>query len=169
MEKEHSHFRYLLLLYIILVSITVPLFILTLPLIRSNLEKSSLIEHYRLWKEEKSGREKYYPAALFSGDEIITVDRKCRTIEDEKHSLVEALLQPLSDEEKAKGFVSYIPEGTTLIGISGEDGYFFVEFSSSILESSNMTKAAEQIKKTLECRYTLESLTIISGKTVLRT
>ncbi len=168
-ERDHGHFRYSFVLYIILIATVLPLFILTLPVIKSNIENSTFKEHYALWKDERKEREKDYTVFLFSDDDIVEVNRKVTWREDEKHSLIEALLLPADNDEKEKGYTSFIPEGTRLIGMSEKDGFFFIEFSSPILTSSNMTKVAEQIKKTLQNYYFLESLTIISGKTILKT
>ncbi len=168
MEKEKGSFRYILVMYIILFSITVPLFFILRPLIITNIEESGIAVHYALWKErEKGTRMSGYTVFLSSDDNAVTSLRKASSV-DSLHALLEALLLPLSDEEKALGYSSYIPEGTTLVGVTEEDGFFFVELSTVFLTTRDIKRASRQIKKTLEEYYALESLTIISGNTVIK-
>lgn len=168
MEKEKGSFRYILVMYIILVVISVPLFFILRPLIKTNIEESGIAVHYALWKESRKGeRMSEYRVVLSSGDNEVTSVRKSSSV-DSLHALLEALLLPLSDEEKALGYTSYIPEGTTLVGVTEEDGFFFVELSTTFLTTKDIKRASGEIKKTLEEYYTLESLTIISGNTVIK-
>ncbi len=168
MEKEKGSFRYILVMYIILVVISVPLFFILRPLIRTNIEESGIAVHYALWKESRKGeRMSEYTVFLSSGDDMVKAVRKASST-DALHALIEALLLPLSDEEKALGYSSYIPEGTTLVGVTEEDGFFFVELNSVFLTTKDIKRASGQIRKTLEEYYTLESLTIISGNTVIK-
>ena len=169
MEKDKGDFKYLTVMYIILIVITLPIVFFMRPVILENIENSTLLEHYALWKEEKREKSTQYSVTLFLDNRPVKVVREITSSSDTLHGAVEALLEPLSDEEKESGYTSFIPEGTTLVGISEESGFFYVEFSSSLLSSSNIAKATEQIKKTLGEYYTLESLTILCGQTVLRT
>lgn len=164
MEKEKGHFRYLLIMYIVLLCIVVSLFFLFRKRISRNIEESRIVEHYRLWKEEMTTDEESCSVALYLDDEIVFRKRTVPHKVDTLHSIIEALLLPLDEE----GYVSYIPPETTLIGISEETGFFFIELSSGFLKSGNITKAVEQIKRTLTNYYPLESLTIICGSTVIR-
>ncbi len=168
MEKEKGSFRYILVMYILLIVITVPLFFILRPLIKANIEESGIAVHYALWKEKAKGeRMSEYTIFLSSGDDMVKAVRKTSST-DALHALLEALLLPLSDEEKSLGYSSYIPESTTLTGVTEEDGFFFVALSTSFLATKDIERASRQIKKTLEEYYTLESLTIISGNTVIK-
>ncbi len=169
MEKDKGDFKYLTVMYIILILITLPLVFFMRPVIVENIEKSSIKEHYEMWKESKREKSAVYCVTLFLDNRSVTVEREIVSSSDTLHDAMEALLVPLNEEEKSKGYTTFIPEGTTLIGISEESGFFYVEFSSSLLSSSNIAKATEQIKKTLGEYYTLESLTILCGRTVLKT
>ncbi len=169
MEKDKGDFKYLTVMYIILIVITLPLVFFMRPVILENIKESTILEHYALWKEERSEKSVTYSVTLFLDNRPVTVEREIQSSSDTLHGAVEALLEPLNDEEKEMGYTSFIPEGTTLVGISEESGFFYVEFSSSLLSSSNIAKATEQIKKTLARYYTLESLTILCGQTVLKT
>ena len=168
MEKEKNSFRYLVVMYILLVVITVPLFFILRPRIEENIAESGIYVHYSLWKENRrSGRLSEYTVTLSSPDGAVKSSRKASSV-DSLHALLEALLLPLSDEEKNEGYITYIPEETELEGVSEEDGCFFVSLNSAFLSTSDITRASDQIKKTLEEYYTLESLTIISGNTAIR-
>lgn len=169
MEKDKGEFKYLTVMYIILIVITLPLVFFMRPIIVENINNSLIKEHYVLWKESKREKSAQYSVALYLDNHPVIVGRELTSSSDTLHDVLEALLIPLSDEEKKRGYTSFIPEGTTLIGISEESGFFYVEFSSSLLSSSNIAKATEQIKKTLGEYYTLESLTILCGQTVLKT
>lgn len=167
MEKEKGSFRYIIVMYILLITVSVPLFFILRPLMRENIEESGIAVHYLLWKEKRRGEGTAdYTVFLSSGGREVKSIRKASST-DALHALLEALLLPLSDEEKAEGYSSYIPEGTTLVGVTEEDGFFFVELSTSFLTTSDIKKASGQIKKTLEENYPLKSLTIISGNTVI--
>ena len=63
---------------------------------------------------------------------------------------------------------TFIPEGTKLIGASYDGGFFFVELSKEFLSSKDIDKALEQIKKTLNLYYKVESLTVISDETIFK-
>ena len=163
MEKEKGHFRYLLIMYIMLIPVIVSLFFLFRSDIMSNIETSGVIRHYAIWKEEKSNTVSTYSVALYSNNNIIFEDRAITRKADDLHSLVEALLMPLSNE----GLTTYIPEGTKLIGISEEMGFFYVKLSQEFLSSSDINKATIQIRETLDNYYALESLTVICGSTII--
>lgn len=168
MEREKGSFRYLLVLYVILVVLTSAVVFFTYPIMKKNIEESGIYISYLEWKAKKENRTESYTVALYSGPDGVYVERSVERATDDMHSIVEALLTPLSDSEKEEGYTSYIPEGTSLIGISSADGYFFLELSSSFLSSLDITRSAEQIKKTLESYYPLESLTIICGAKIIR-
>ncbi len=168
MERESSSFRYLLVLYIILIAMTAAVVFFTYPVMKRNIDESGIYENYLVWKKERKEKSEKYVVTLYSDDKYVSVERSVDKTTDDLHSLVEALILPLDESEKEEGYTTYIPEGTTLIGISSEDGYFYAEFSSALLTSRDITKAAEQIKKTLESYYTLESLTIICGSKIIR-
>ena len=167
MEKEKGHFRYLLIMYIMLIPVIVSLFFLFRSDIKSNIEASGIIRHYAIWKEERSNTDSTYSVALYNNSNIILVNRTIPRKADNLHSAVEALLMTLSDDETAAGLVSFIPQGTKLIGISEEMGFFYVKLSSVFLSSPDINKATMQIKETLDNYYALESLTVICGSTII--
>ncbi len=168
MEKEKNSFRYIPVMYFLLIAIAVPLFFILRPMIEENITQSGIRGHYALWKESrKSGIKADYTITLFSDGGPVTSVRRTSSV-DSLHALLEALLLPLTDEEKDMGYVSYIPDETELVGVNEEDGFFFVSLNSAFLSTTDIKRASEQIKKTLEEYYTLESLTVISGNTVIK-
>ncbi len=164
MEKEKGHFRYLLIMYVLLIVVMASLFFLFRYDIKNNIIESGILEHYAIWKEEKSNTDSAYSVAIYRNESIINEERIVTRKTDDLHSLIEALLVSPGED----GSVSYIPEGTKLIGISEETGFFYVEFSSAFLSSSDISKAVEQVKRTLENYYTVQSLTVICGSTVIK-
>lgn len=168
MEKERGSFRYLLVLYIILTAVTGAVVLFTYPIIKRNIEESGIIGRYMEWKREKEDKSGSYSVTLYSESGYVSVERNVEKKSDDMHGVIEALLLSPDENEEDKGYTSYIPEGTSLIGISGKDGYFFVELSTAFLSSLDIEKAGGQIKKTLESCYTLESLTIICGTKIIR-
>jgi spore germination protein GerM len=162
-EKESSSFRYILVMYIILVAVFVPLFLILRPTIIRNIEESGIVEKAKEYRENGGKQSGSCTVALVSGDDYVFTERTVTCSSSDLHSLLEALLLPLSDEERKKGLSSSIPEGTRLVGATAEDGFFFVSLSDDFLESGNLDDAYDEIKKTLESRYFVESLTVICG------
>lgn len=170
-NRGNSSFRYLFVLYIILFVISIPAIVLSIPRINNNVNKYDLVNRYYEWKNRKSNTIAYHTFNIFlidqngntslvERDEIIEVSIL--------HSLLEAVLQPLSSSEIATGLSTYIPPSTTLVGASQDQNSFFIELSNDFLSSSDITLATEQIKKTLEFYYEVESLTIISNNSLIK-
>ena len=162
-EKESSSFRYILVMYIILVAVFVPLFLILRPTILRNIEESGIVEKAKEYRENGGKESGSCTVALASGDDFVFTERTVNFSSSDLHSLIEALLLPLSDEERERGLSSSIPEGTRLIGATAEDGFFFISLSDDFLESGNLRESYDEIKKTLESRYFVESLTVICG------
>lgn len=170
-NRGNTSFRYLFVLYIILFVISIPAIILSIPRITDNVNKYDLVSRYYEWKNRKSDNAVPHSFSLF----LIDQNGKTSVVEREEvikvsilHSLLEALLQPLSSNEIAEGLSTYIPPSTTLVGASQDQNSFFIELSDDFLSSSNITLATEQIKKTLEFYYEVESLTIISNNSLIK-
>ena len=162
-EKESSSFRYILVMYIILVAVFVPLFLILRPTILRNIEESGIVEKAKEYRKNGGKESGSYTVALVLGDDYVFTERTVTLSSSDLHSLIEALLLPLCDEEKEKGLSSAIPEGTRLVGATTEDGFFFISLSDDFLESGNLRESYDEIKKTLESRYFVESLTVICG------
>lgn len=170
-NRGNTSFRYLFVLYIILFVISIPAIILSIPRITDNVNKYDLVDRYFEWKNRKSNNAAPHSFSLF----LIDQNGNTSVVEREEvikvsilHSLLEALLQPLSSNEIAEGLSTYIPPSTTLVGASQDQSSFFIELSADFLSSSNITLASEQIKKTLEFYYEVESLTIISNNSLIK-
>lgn len=171
-EKEKrpaSSFRYLLVLYLGLLFIAIPLSFLAVPRLLSNIREYQVAEHFSKWKEEeKEERDVDVILTSYFGDEVMT-----RTVNvgfrDALHYSMEALLSPLSVEEKKLGFVSAIPEGTTLEGAVVRDSIPFVKLSREFLLSEDISSSARAIEKTLSLNLGTEGLVILVGEeTVFR-
>lgn len=170
-NRGNTSFRYLFVLYIILFVISIPAIILSIPRITDNVNKYDLVDRYFERKNRKSNNAAPHSFSLF----LIDQNGNTSVVEREEvikvsilHSLLEALLQPLSSNEIAEGLSTYIPPSTTLVGASQDQSSFFIELSADFLYSSNITLASEQIKKTLEFYYEVESLTIISNNSLIK-
>lgn len=160
-EKENSSFRYILVMYILLFVVFVPIFFILRPVMVRNIEESGIVEKAKEYRENGGKQSGNCAVALVSGDDFVFTERTVTCSSSDLHSLLEALLLPLSDEEREKGLSSSIPEGTRLVGATAEDGFFFVSLSDDFLESGNLDDAYDEMKKTLESRYFVESLTVI--------
>ena len=68
---------------------------------------------------------------------------------DKEHLRIEALLNGIDEENLSKGLVSYIKDGTRLIGLSIKNGIAYVVLSDEFLESKDIGKAKHQIEETL--------------------
>lgn len=173
MEKDNlkgqGSFRYTLVMYIILLILVIPGLFFLVPRAKQNLANYHIREHYEMWRASKDDSNiAYYPVILFSDGKEVNVERKITNASTPIHSLLEALISPLNKTEKNNMLSTFIPEGTKLIGASYDGGFFFVELSKEFLSSKDIDKALEQIKKTLNLYYKVESLTVISDETIFK-
>ena len=84
---------------------------------------------------------------------------------DDLHLAAEALLMPIRSEELQEGLVSYIPEGTELIGIAEKEGFVFIDLSSEMRGADR--RAFEQIERTLRVNeWPCEIHFLIEGRPV---
>ena len=167
-EKEVASFRYILVMYFLLFAIFVPLFLILRPRIIRNIAESGIRERAELYREYGKEKKEKYTVALLSGDSLVYCERSLAFSSSLPHSLIEALLLPLSEEEKERGLSSAISGKTRLLGVSEENGFFFVSLSPDFLDSENIGAAYDEIKKTLESLYFVESLTLICGNRIIR-
>ena len=168
---QKSSFRYLFVLYIVLCLLALPLSVLAIPNLKANLEETRFLEHYALWKDKESAKDvRSVKVVLSSYSGLVESERTIHTgYRDLLHYTLEALLLSETVEEKAKGFISLIPEGTTLIGAVVRDGIPFVTLSSQFLSCPDPEEASEQIEKTLSLNLGTKGLVIISeGEVVVR-
>lgn len=129
----------------------VSLLLLLGPRIRDNLEKGSYLEKYKAYMTSFLEKDKVeLPVILYSIDGETTSYRTVeKKVDDDDHLIMEALLLPLSEEELKNGFISYIPAGTRLIGITRKKHIALLDLSKDILDSKDLNKAVIQIEKTL--------------------
>ena len=142
----------LLLLYLIMLGALLYFFA---PGIKENFEKGAYIERFcRYIDREKDKGDVTYKVAFYSPYESVmrnaSVEKKPT---DEIHLSLEALLKGPGEEEIKEGLVSYIPKGTSLVGVTIEDGIAFVDLSEEIKESEDLKKAYEQVSRTVESVY----------------
>ncbi|MCI7606788.1 MAG: hypothetical protein MSS69_08535 [Spirochaetales bacterium] len=162
-REKKSSFRYLLVLYITLFVISIPLLILSFPSLKSSIHNTNLIEHYSLWKSNEEEKERKEVTVIL---ESINGEAESNRIihpglRDSLHYTLEALLLPLSKEEKEAGLISEIKEGVTLKGATIQDNIAFVSLSSDFLLSDDIYKAACEIHKTLSKNLFTEGLVVI--------
>ena len=131
----------IILLLIFAVAVTVRF---RLPTIKETLRSE---EHIALYREEKSASVAY-PVFLHSSSSPVLTERIIRKplTGDDLHLAMEALLLPETEEEISKGLISYIPDGTSLIGIAVCHDYVFIDFSEELENAPD--KAFEEIALT---------------------
>ena len=104
-RSKKSSIRYLLVLYITLIVISVPLLMIYFPSLKNSFNEYRVLEHYKLWRsseEEKDRKEVLVFLKGISGyQEIVRVINP--GLRDPLHYTLEALLLPLSVEEKEAG------------------------------------------------------------------
>ena len=169
-EREHkSSFRYLLVLYITLFVISIPLLIISFPSLKKSITDSRIIEHYTLWKSNEEEKERKEITVIL--ESVLGEQEVKRVIHpglrDPLHYTLEALIIPLSKEEKEKGLVSEIKEGVKLEGATIRDNIAFVSLSSDFLLSDDTDGAAEEIYKTLHNNLGVDGLVVIVDDTIV--
>lgn len=168
-REQKSSFRYLLVLYITLFVISIPLLILSFPSLKKSVSNSRIIEHYELWKSSKEEKERKVITVTLEG--IFGEKETERVIHpgqrDPLHYTLEALLLPLSKDEKENGLISEIKEGVKLKGATIQDNIAFVSLSSDFLLSDDTDGAAEEIYKTLHNNLGVDGLVVIVDDTIV--
>ena len=162
-SQEHkSSFRYLLVLYIVLFVVSVPLVIFSLPHLEESIRSTGIVEHFLLWKSSGSRPDQAVSVTLLSyWGETETKRIVERGYRDELHTVAEAILMPLEDEEKEKGLISPIAPKTRLVGARIVDSIPFLTLSEEFLLSDDINEAARVIEKTLRANLGTEGLVII--------
>lgn len=82
-------------------------------------------------------------------------------LRDQLHYTLEAILSPLSKEEKEAGLISNIKEGVTLKGATIQDKIAFVSLSQEFLSSEDIDQAADEINKALSINLGTEGLVVL--------
>ena len=169
-EREHkSSFRYLLVLYITLFVISIPLLIISFPSLKKSITDSRIIEHYTLWKSNEEEKERKEITVIL---ESVLGEQEIKRVihpglRDPLHYTLEALLIPLSKEEKEKGLVSEIKEGVKLEGATIRDNIAFVSLSSDLLLSDDLEMASEEIYKTLYNNLGIDGMVILVDENIV--
>ena len=147
-------------LFALIVASAAAIVAVRLPYVRSYL---NLDEHIALWKEgPDQGAMIRVPRVVYKADgeeavEDVTLPSFGRDI---LHLSAEAALIPAGE-----GFVSYIPEGTELIGISERDGYIYIDLTDEIRDADRM--AFKEIERTLALSVDfIEIRFMINGKLI---
>ena len=170
-RSKKSSIRYLLVLYITLVVISVPLLMIYFPSLKNSFNEYRVLEHYKLWRSSEEEKERKEVLVFLKGisgyQQIVRVINP--GLRDPLHYTLEALLLPLSVEEKEAGLYSEIMEGVTLKGATIQDDIAFVTLSPSFLLSDDLDEAGEEIDKTLSINLGTQGLVVIvDGSIVLR-
>ncbi len=155
-------------MYLILAVLSLSLFFILKPVIIGNIRKAGIPEKIKGIRDTRDEKDMLCRVSLCRDSSMTEAERRTDCSRTLLHSVLEALLLPLSDEEKRNGLTTYISGETRLTGVSEKDGYIFVVLSRDFLSSPDVTLALEQIKKTLAAVCRVESLTVISGEKVFR-
>jgi spore germination protein GerM len=110
----------------------------------------------------------YFPVEADDGTELVTVDREPDDDENLEELAVEELLEGPTDEEVADnpGMFTPIPEDTTLLSFTLENGLATVDLSEEVLEVENDEEAIliiAMIESTLDEFDTVDEVVITVG------
>ena len=143
--------------------------ILSFPSLKKSVSNSRIIEHYELWKSSKEEKERKVITVTLEG--IFGEKETERVIHpglrDPLHYTLEALLLPLSEDEKENGLISEIKEGVKLKGATIQDNIAFVSLSSDFLLSDDLEMASEEIYKTLYNNLGIDGLVILVDENIV--
>ena len=170
MEKKDLHIRYWVVTVLSYAAFFLALFFLLRGTIRTNFVSGG----YRETAEEfiaMRNRTEYEKkdVALWSADGIVISEKEMeKSLSDDTHVLLEALLEGPGPDELSKGLITYIPEGTRLIGVTERDNMYFVALSKDFLDTPDKNRAFEQIKTTLASgRPGIRVALIVDGEIVI--
>ncbi len=108
------------------------------------LQVTQFIRHIALWEAGPSDTDiVMIPRILYmDGKETVSEIGIMSHDRDMLHIAAEAALAPLTDKEISEGLETMIPEDMKLIGISGNDGYIFMDLSGNPGEEARAQIAA---------------------------
>ena len=149
MPDKEGHIRYkaiAIVLIILFIAVSVLAIIIRYSDIASQLE---IEKHIAMYLDEKKA-EKSFAVCLHSANGPVLTERSIRAplLSDDLHLAAEAMLLSETQEEIAEGLISYIPEGTELIGIAMKGGYVFADFSDELENAP--AEAFEEIEISLQ-------------------
>ena len=148
-NKGASRIRYSVIFTILLIILTIAVSIAGYFRIPGLMDYLRLKDHIELYmKGTDEGVTISLPRILYSSsgavEKMVTIPVLNR---DRLHLAAEAALTPPSDEELESGYISFIPEGTALIGISEEGGYIFIDLSAEMRKAPE--EAYNEIERTI--------------------
>ena len=147
-EKERGHIRYSRIFVLILIAYTVLMLSLSIPRIPWVMKMYRVQEHAELFMHGHDEEMKSFKVVLSTSSSYAESERSIESRgRDDLHLALEALLLDESEEELRNGLVSYIPEGTKLLGVSEEAGYIFIDLSKEMAGADR--RAFEEMKRTL--------------------
>ena len=160
MSGKDGHIRYkavAAVLIMLLIGISVLAVMMRLPAIASRLD---IERHIAVYLEEKEA-ERSFAVWLHSANGPVMTERSIPLplISDDLHLAAEAMLMSETPEDIAEGLVSYIPDGTRLIGIAMEGNYVFADFSEELQGAP--AEALEEIRLTLQSNTGAENIVIM--------
>ena len=150
MGKE-KNIRSILLYTISYVIFLLSLIVILKPRIISNIRDNGYIEAIKEYRKILlEGESAEQEVALYSieGIEFATAESKIG-FTDVDHLRIEALLESPSEDNLRDGLVSYIDDGTRLIGLTIDDDIAYITLSKDSLSSLDFNKAKRQIEETL--------------------
>ena len=132
-EKERGRIRYTRVFALALAVYTAALLAIAIPRIPGVMEKYRISEHAAMYLAKDHANPASFTVVLSSSSSFTETERTIeRQGRDDLHLAAEALLMPIRSEELQEGLVSYIPEGTELIGIAEKEGFVFIDLSSEM-------------------------------------
>lgn len=167
--SKHTGIRYNLIFTILLVVYTGVLAYFAYPKVVDNFEAIGVKAHYDQYILERTTKSyETLPIFLYSINGPVKTEREIEVqSRDMLHLSLEALLTGPSYEELERGYISYIPKNTELVGVSEAGGTIFAEFTSEILDSRNPELAYNQIESTLRSSIQCKDIYIIANDAII--
>lgn len=151
-SKRKHGFLIILMIYFI---VTISLFILLFPKIKTSLEESgfkSIFYGINSIKNNPKNQELSFVLLTNDGYKIKRFPSYYRTL----HQAIESLIKGPDEEALKEGAITLLDPKTNLIGLSNSNGVYFIDFSSAFLNSgislgiSGLDLAKQQIFDTIK-------------------
>lgn len=167
--SKHSGTRYQLIFTILLVVYAGILVYFAFPKASENIKSLGIKEHFEQYIKERTTKEyETIPIFLYSINGQVMAEREIEIqSRDMLHLSLEALLTGPDEGDLQKGFISYIPKNTELVGVSEAGGTVFAEFSKEIINSRNPALAYNQIENTIRASVTCKDIYIIADGSII--
>jgi len=173
MEQRPKHSLYPLIIILIFVLFSGIMILSSIDKIKESIEESQMIPLIQAHKRDNDtltnnrSHTLYYPiiSAVDDSYRFTSISVELEHDVDTYHQFIESLLAPLPQGALIEGAVSFIPEGTELIGFTISRSIGYIDLSKEFLNHTTLENGYErriaQVRKNLMTNFALNDVVIL--------